>query len=259
MKSYQISIVTVCQEQLGKLQWSLRSLLGQEVPSIEWVVVYPETCTEVAAWLATAPYGDLKGVSVPSWNRYEAMSRGVAAASGAYVLFLEAGNRFYSSTTVQAALSRLTAHCPDILVGSTEYITRYGVKVVQLLPFEVIRRELPFRLESAFIRRSLLTQYPFDTQYHWAADYAFLRTLPPLSIRELRYPVTVVDRKGWWNHPDSIGIEREYRCIQGRMHTIWDKLNWCRYLMRRGVGNFLRMILPDCLFPNREDNRDLYR
>ena len=175
------------------------------------------------------------------------------------MLFLEAGNRFYSSTSLIEAITKFVSLRPDILVGSTEYLTRYGIKVVQVLPFEVVSRELPFRLESAFIRRELLLQHPFDIRYRRAGDYAFLYALPPVTIKQLRHPVTVVNRQSWWSNPHSVELEREYRMIQGRMRSTRDRLGWLGYLGGRAVTNFLRMILPDCLFPNRENNRDLYR
>ena len=259
MTTYKISIVTVCLGQLSKAQWSLRSILGQERSDIQWVVVTPEKGAELAEWLDKKPYGDMKVTTVSGRNRYEAMRKGVEHADGEYVLFLEAGNRFYSSTSLKEAIEKPDNLRPDILVGSTEYLTRYGIKVVHVLPFDVVSRELPFRLESAFIRRELLLQHPFDTRYRWAGDYAFLHGLPPVTIKQLRYPVVVVNRQHWWSNPHSVELEREYRLIQGRMQSTRDRLGWLGYLGGRMVSNFLRMILPDCLFANRENNRDLYR
>ena len=107
MTTYKISIVTVCLGQLSKAQWSLRSILGQERSDIQWVVVTPEKGAELAEWLDKKPYGDMKVTTVSGRNRYEAMRKGVELADGEYVLFLEAGNRFYSSTSLKEAIEKL--------------------------------------------------------------------------------------------------------------------------------------------------------
>lgn len=258
MNEVMISVVTVAQAQLGRLQWTFRSLLGQEIQRIEWIVVYPKGCGEVAQWVERLAYEGLVRVPTEEGDRYPMMRLGAEAAQGRYVLFMEAGNRFYSSSTLRDAMTHLDKGF-DICVGSTEYHTRYGLKVVQLLPFERVKRELPFRIESAFIRRELLLGHPFDPRYKWAGDYAFLYGLPDVVICKLRHPVSVVNRQSWWDHPNGVALEREYRTIQGRMRTIGDRLSWGWFRCVRAVGLALRAVLPDYLFPDREDNRDLYR
>ena len=258
MNDLKVSVVTIVQDQLGKLQWTYRSLLGQGMPGIEWVVVYPDEGGEVAAWVEGLSHEGMVRVPTTVSNRYVMMQLGAEAAQGAYVLFMEAGNRFYSSSTLREAMPQLEGGF-DICVGSTEYLTRYGIKVVRLLPFEVVKRELPFRLESAFIRRERLLAHPLDGRYCWAGDYAFLYGLPTVAIGSLRHPVAVVNRQSWWDHPHGVALEREYRLIQGRMDSRWGRWQWWGFLAKRAFSRVLRLLLPDYFFPDRADNKDLYR
>lgn len=253
-----VSVVTICNGQLGKLQWTYRSLKAQETSGWEWIVVNVGEHPEISEWLHAVHEVPVCHLPIPEAGKYGAMQAGVEAAHGEWVLFMEAGNRFFMSSTFRRAMAELADEL-DFVAGATVYETRYGQKVWQVRPYEVIDHERPLSLDSALIRRRLLLRYPLSDRYRWAGDYAFLYRIVRPSVKALRCPMTVVDRLSWWNHPDYLSLEREYREIQGRMDGWGDKMAWIGFEISEALRRTLRVFIPDIFLPDRANNKYLYR
>ena len=102
-----VSVVTICNGQLGKLQWTYRSLKAQETSGWEWIVVNVGEHPEISEWLHAVHEVPVCHLPIPEAGKYGAMQAGVEAAHGEWVLFMEAGNRFFMSSTFRRAMAEL--------------------------------------------------------------------------------------------------------------------------------------------------------
>lgn len=91
-----ISIITIVRDDLPGLITSCGSLEPIFASDIEHVVVDGSTNNDVRNFLSLRRKGRLRWLSEPDEGIYDAMNKGLALASGSYVLFLNAGDRFYS-------------------------------------------------------------------------------------------------------------------------------------------------------------------
>jgi putative colanic acid biosynthesis glycosyltransferase len=91
-----LSIITIVRNDLPGLTTSCDSLEPIFASDIEHVVVDGSTEREVRNFLSLRHKGRLKWISGPDEGIYDAMNKGLALASGSYVLFLNAGDRFHS-------------------------------------------------------------------------------------------------------------------------------------------------------------------
>lgn len=120
-----ISIITIVRDDLPGLAASCASLEPILASDIEHVVVDGSTKSDVRNFLSLRRRGRLKWISGPDEGIYDAMNKGLALASGSYVLFLNAGDRFHSPfpmTELRALIARSQAEVisPVILGYSAE-------------------------------------------------------------------------------------------------------------------------------------------
>ena len=104
-----ISIITIVRNDLPGLTTSCGSLEPIFASDIEHVVVDGSTKSDVRNFLSLRRKGRLKWISEPDEGIYDAMNKGLALASGSYVLFLNAGDRFHSPfpmTKLRALIAR---------------------------------------------------------------------------------------------------------------------------------------------------------
>ena len=104
-----ISIITIVRNDLPGLTTSCGSLEPIFASDVEHVVVDGSTKSDVRNFLSLRRKGRLKWISEPDEGIYDAMNKGLALASGSYVLFLNAGDRFYSPfpmTQLRALIAR---------------------------------------------------------------------------------------------------------------------------------------------------------
>jgi glycosyltransferase involved in cell wall biosynthesis len=104
---------------------------------------------------------------------YDAMNKGLAAATGDYVIFMNSGDEFYAPDTVEKVFA--TAEDADIYYGETEMIDEAGKSLGQRrhkAPRQFTWRHFKYGMsishQAIYIKRSL-TQ-PYDMQYQLSAD-----------------------------------------------------------------------------------------
>jgi putative colanic acid biosynthesis glycosyltransferase len=104
-----ISIITIVRDDLPGLAASCASLEPIFAGDIEHVVVDGSTKSDVRNFLSLRRRGRLKWISGADEGIYDAMNKGLALASGSYVLFLNAGDMFHSPfpmTELRALIAR---------------------------------------------------------------------------------------------------------------------------------------------------------
>jgi putative colanic acid biosynthesis glycosyltransferase len=116
-----LSIITIVRNDLPGLTTSCRSLEPILASDIEHVVVDGSTESDVRNFLSLRRTGRLKWISGPDDGIYDAMNKGLTLASGSYVLFLNAGDRFQSPFPMEGLrtlISRSQAEeSPPVILG----------------------------------------------------------------------------------------------------------------------------------------------
>lgn len=176
-----ISIITVSFNHLEGLERTVNSVLSQTYSDLEYIVIDGGSTDGSVALLADfADNADLKNVfqyvSEPDKGTYDAMNKGLAMATGDYVLFLNSGDVFASSNVLLEVFS--TSQTSDLLVGR-QFQIRNGrkCKAHRILAEEVnkqflISNTLPH--QATFIKRELLQRLGgYDLNYRIVADWVF--------------------------------------------------------------------------------------
>lgn len=94
-----LSVITICYND-PKLILTCRSIVEQTDWDFEWIVVDGGSNFQTQSILSEFRSAMSRFVSEPDNGRYDAMNKGVLLATGDYLVFMNAGDRFASSDTV---------------------------------------------------------------------------------------------------------------------------------------------------------------
>jgi glycosyltransferase involved in cell wall biosynthesis len=200
-----VSIVTPSFNQAAFIAATIESVLAQDYPRIEYLVVDGGSTDTTLDLLGR--YGDrVRWVSEPDNGQADAINKGIALTRGAIVAWLNADD-LYLPGAIARAVAELQAHPHAALVyGQAQFIDRGGALLgacSQVEPFNLDRLidDLDFIVQpAAFFRRdAFLAVGGLDAQLRYCLDYDLwiklalryqVRYLPRVLARVRIYPTT---------------------------------------------------------------------
>lgn len=209
-----ISVITINRNDREGLRRTILSVAGQTIRPHEFIVI-DGASTDGSADLLDEFSGDITyGVSEPDKGIYNAMNKGIAAATGDYCIFMNAGDTFC---------------CPSVLSvffgsGATDDIICGNALILE----EPIRRKTPpadisLRFlygtalchQAAFIKTDLLRKHPYDETLRIVADRKFF--LQSLIFDNCSYQAIDVDICNYdisgYSAKNRFASEQEWRSV----------------------------------------------
>lgn len=147
--------------------------LGAAPAGVEWIVQDGASDDATLAVLAGLANPAPRVASAADDGLYQAIDRGLARASGDYVLVLGAGDRLAGADTL-ARLAAALADRPDMVFGAAQEDTAGGVRTKACRPPASLWRGLPTHHPAIVFRRTLVADLRHDPAFKVAADYAFV-------------------------------------------------------------------------------------
>ena len=173
MSSFQpkLSVITVVYNNVQDIERTLLSVLNQTYPNIEYIIV--DGASTDGTLDVINKYKVVKLISESDKGIYDAMNKGLAIATGDYVLFMNSGDEIYTLDTVAKIFA--TEPDADIYYGETEIINSKGESMGQRrhkAPDQFTWRGFNLGMsishQAIYIKRSLLE--PYDSTYQLSAD-----------------------------------------------------------------------------------------
>jgi glycosyltransferase involved in cell wall biosynthesis len=172
-KSPKISIITVVFNDAKHIEWTIKSVLEQTYSNIEYIIVDGGSTDGTLELINLYQEIDVV-ISEPDKGLYDAMNKGLKAASGEYVWYLNSGDQVYERETAEKMVKELNG-IPDILYGGTMIIDEQQneigdrrLKPPDPLTWRSFRQGMVVCHQSILVRRSLAQ--PFDMSYSISAD-----------------------------------------------------------------------------------------
>lgn len=170
-----ISIVTITYNAESTLPPTLKSVKEQTFRNFEHIIIDGASKDNTLEIIRGESYPQLKYVSEPDKGLYYAMNKGLRAASGKYLLFLNAGDTFHSPDTL-SDYAKAAESDPDIIYGDTiivdkdrNFISPRHLSAPARLTFKSFANGMLVCHQAFMTRRSLAPEY--DTSYRFSADY----------------------------------------------------------------------------------------
>ncbi len=96
-----VSVITVVYNGEAFLERTIQSVINQTYPAIEYIIIDGGSKDGTVAIIQKYQHNIAYWVSEPDRGLYDAMNKGLAVATGEYVLFLNAGDTFFDNHTLQ--------------------------------------------------------------------------------------------------------------------------------------------------------------
>lgn len=174
-----LSIITVVYNNVRDIERTLLSVFNQSYAHIEYIVIDGASTDGTLEVIQRYQDRLSKVVSEKDAGIYDAMNKGLALASGDYVLFMNSGDELYAPDTVENVFA--TAPNIDIYYGETEMyneawqsIGKRRHSVPEKFTWKSFRFGMTISHQAIYIRRTLTEQY--DRQYELSADIDWILT-----------------------------------------------------------------------------------
>lgn len=182
MKKPLISIITVSYNEVQTIEATIRSVLSQTYPYIQYIVIDGGSTDGTVDIIKK--YSDILyfWCSEPDKGIYDAMNKGIAIATGEFVNFMNAGDCFFCPKVVSRIFNK--RRYADFLCGIAQYRfhypphsnkqrIQYWMPIGKKFRFSQVKNGYIVNHQASFIKRKLFENSPYEIQYRIIADELF--------------------------------------------------------------------------------------
>lgn len=168
-----LTVITIVFNNVRDIERTVLSVLNQTYSNIEYLVIDGASTDGTLELLKKYEVQLSKLISEKDKGIYDAMNKGLALASGDYILFMNSGDEVYASDTVE----KVFAASPeaDIYYGETEMydedwrsLGQRRHKAPETFSWKDFKYGMSISHQAIYIRRSLTE--PYDPQYKLSSD-----------------------------------------------------------------------------------------
>ncbi|WP_432708768.1 glycosyltransferase family 2 protein [Pedobacter sp.] len=168
-----LSVITIVYNNVRDIERTMCSVLNQTYPRIEYILI--DGASTDGTLEVINRYKEELAVVVSEKDKgiYDAMNKGLALATGDYVLFMNSGDEIYAPDTVEQVFN--SSPDADIYYGETEMYNQNWESLGQrrhqapeIFNWKSFKYGMNVSHQAIYIKRSLCE--PYDLQYHYSAD-----------------------------------------------------------------------------------------
>lgn len=212
-----ISVVTVSYNAASTIEQTILSIINQTYKNIEYIIIDGGSTDDTVNIIRKYADRIAYWVSEPDKGIYDAMNKGIDAATGEWVNYMNAGDVFIDNSVVSNLFQNSIADNYGIVFGNTLFL-KGDKQIVVRYGDDCPHKIMPSCHQSIFCRRSLLIKYPFDLKYKIAADYNFFYQLSKTDVGRKYVDIVVSaydaldgisSRNEWTTRKEMLKIENQ--------------------------------------------------
>jgi glycosyltransferase involved in cell wall biosynthesis len=168
-----LSVITIVYNNVKDIERTMLSVLNQSYPNIEYILIDGASNDGTQAVIERYRNQLAFFLSEPDQGIYDAMNKGLALATGDYVLFMNSGDEIYAPETVRDVFE--TEDSADIYYGETEMYNEQWKSLGQrrhCAPENFSWRSFKYGMsvghQAIYIKRTITE--PYDLQYKYSSD-----------------------------------------------------------------------------------------
>lgn len=243
-----ISVITVVYNGEAYLEKTVISVLEQTYPNIEYIIIDGGSTDGTLDIIKKYEEQIDFWVSEKDKGIYDAMNKGLQAATGEYINFLNADDIFYNNNVLHDIFIDTEAAERDIVYGDFCIVDRNDqpIRIIKagILTKSAIKKGMIANHQSIFVRRSLAPlydlTYKYKAEWNWLIDIIYNIKVPSTYYADI--PIVYYKLGGF----SQQGFHENFR---ERLQIMRQRFGWLHiirslpYLGRIYLGAFLRKLL----------------
>ena len=228
-----ISVITVCFNSQATIERSIQSVVAQQWPAVEHIVIDGGSTDGTLAILERFRPHLAALVSEPDKGIYDAMNKGLARATGEVICFLNADDQYADANVLAEVAQQMRTHQLDALVADvgffkagdpTRMTRRY--RSDRFSPQKLAWGWMPAHPGLFLTRKVVQRVGKFKTDYRIAGDYEYVvRTFHGYDLHYKHLPSVVVNMQAGgisnssWRNRLLLNREVVRACKENGIHT----------------------------------------
>lgn len=205
-----LSIITINYNDAEGLKRTLQTVFDQSYRNFEHIIIDGASTDGSKEIIEAHQKNFTYWVSEPDEGIFNAMNKGIKAAKGTYLQFLNSGDVLNGESALEEFLSH-EDFGGDIIYGDYEFENGGKVYADDLYPYYFMKTSLPH--QSTLFKKTVFDLMgPYDEKYTIAADRAFYIKCfmsGQFIFQHIKYPLTKFDLSGISNDPKLLKKKQE--------------------------------------------------
>ena len=194
------SIITITYNAASVIEPTLASVAAQTYRNFEYLLIDGGSSDDTVAKAQASGIEFAHIVSERDNGLYDAMNKGIKLAKGDYLCFLNAGDAFHSSDTLDKIVAAIPdgTSLPDVLYGETaevdenrNFVRMRRLRAPEKLHWTSFKQGMLVCHQAFYARRDLVPMY--DLKYRLSADVDWCIKIMKRSENMVNVGFTVVD------------------------------------------------------------------
>lgn len=246
MNKSTISIITVVYNAVTTIEETILSVINQTYNNIEYIIIdggsQDGTIDIIKKYANRITYW----ISEPDKGIYNAMNKGIEIANGEWIIFMNSGDTFYSSTVIADIIKSINNDV-DVIYGNTNLIYKDEAIIDKPQAFVSENDYMPFCHQSSIIKAELIKKYKFDEKYKICADRNLFYNVFKLGGKFQYVEVTIAnyETENGISATSYLDLLKEKGMIEGKSSDIKWKFNYGVFVIIHYLKTIIKMILPE--------------
>ncbi len=244
-----LSVITIVYNNLKDIERTMLSVLNQTYSNIEYIIIDGASTDGTKEIIENYRSRVAHFISEQDKGIYDAMNKGLAMASGDYVLFMNSGDEIYAPETVAEVFA--AAPSGDIYYGETEMFDENWNSLGQRrhrapehFDWHSFKFGMNISHQAIYIKRSLTEE--FDLRYKYSSDIDWILKAAKKSSNIVnthmyvaKYLVGGISKKKHWaSLKERFKIlSHYYGLIPNVINHLFIALNLAQYFIRHRKTN----------------------
>ncbi|MBD5207324.1 MAG: glycosyltransferase [Bacteroidales bacterium] len=236
-----ISIITITYNAATVLPTTMKSVATQSFRDFEHLIIDGASTDDTLLVGRSNP--DTRIISEPDKGLYDAMNKGLKAARGKYVIFLNAGDAFRDNDVLED-YAQAAAKDADIIYADTMIVNAGGVdisprhySVPDTLTHDSFSRGMLICHQAFMVKRNLAPEY--NLAYRFSADYDWTircinKSIPEKCINLKRVAINYLS--------DGLTDRNKWASLRERYHVMADHYGHSAALRRHATLILAKLI-----------------
>lgn len=239
-----ISIITVVYNDVSLIEKTIISVVNQTYKNIEFIIIDGGSTDGTVDVIKKYANQINYWVSEPDKGIYDAMNKGISAAKGDWINFMNSGDWLYENSTIASVFAMSDLSGVDVVYGNTEM--RKGELSVINIPGPAKRfwKKLMVH-QSIFSRSEINKRYPFDTSFKVSADFDFIYKVFFFKLKTLHVDTIIssFDLVGYSHHNRYIGFSEDRKiAMKYKGNAKMSIQVYCHYIGVSTIGRTIDLL-----------------